>query len=87
MNGYCPQCKWLDRSREVYWLGMGVTVFVCRKREIEIDARNRRDGGIWPDFPNSNLTTDGKWLNWSCLGKIAPDVEKYLGEFDFSGGK
>lgn len=46
----CADCKFLDRTRSIYWRGMFGNFYVCKKREAEQQAANNRDMTQRPIF-------------------------------------
>ena len=82
----CRNCKWLDKSRKIYWHGCYDWFYVCKKHELEQKAYGVKMNQKTEIFAPSQLKVNGEDLGIPvCENMELDDVCKLLeqGEFDF----
>lgn len=81
----CADCKFLDRTRFIYWRGMFGNFYVCKKREAEQQAANNRDMTQRPIFAPSYLDTDGNQHGvMYCAEELDAETVKYSNQLPFN---
>ena len=81
----CAECKWLDKSRRIYWEGCYNWFYVCRRQELNQKAANKvmnRGGTI---FAPSQLKVTGENLGTPvCVNMKLDDVTEVLNQEEFN---
>lgn len=81
----CAQCKFLDRTRAIYWPGMFGNFYVCKKSEAEQIAANNRDMTQRPIFAPSYLDTEENQHGaMTCLDELDAETVKNLNSLQFN---
>lgn len=84
----CANCKWLDKTRTVYWTGRHDYFYICRYKELQEEAEKNLKRKVFVSFTASDMNARTKvCYPLPCFNMELPEwVKENLNCLDFGGG-